>query len=373
MSKAILALPKKHAPILRLNSICPYYTMFPLTYPFRVLSEARRSHVLLDPFCGRGTSLYAARLKGMKAYGIDSNPVAAAVATSKLLLTSSKSVYDLCQAILQDCQMPENIPTGLFWEICYHKDTLVELCKLRNYLMNNCTTDDEKMLRAIILGILHGPKAKVNHTYLSNQMPRTYATKPAPAVKYWLNHEMQPDKFSVLNLVKKRAEFTLSELPAVAGGNVFCADSRQENAYKNLPPVDWIVTSPPYFGMRTYVPDQWLRNWFMGGPAYVEYAHKDQLSHHKVDFLKDLSTIWKNCASACAPRAKMRIRFGSLPSEMSDARQVLIDSITEANCGWSISAIRSAGVATNGHRQADHFNSKTGEAAAEIDLYACLL
>lgn len=32
--------------------------------------------------------------------------------------------------------------------------------------------------------------------------------------------------------------------------------------------------SPPYYGMRTYLPDQWLRLWFLGGPDYVEHQLK---------------------------------------------------------------------------------------------------
>jgi hypothetical protein len=43
--------------------------------------------------------------------------------------------------------------------------------------------------------------------------------------------------------------------------------------------VSRIVTSPPYYGMRTYLPDQWIRNWFLGGPPEVDYSIKGQLPH----------------------------------------------------------------------------------------------
>jgi DNA modification methylase len=63
-----------------LNGICPYFTMFPLTFPQKVLKRHSSSgDVVLDPFAGRGTTLYAARLLGLGAYGIDSNPVAVAI------------------------------------------------------------------------------------------------------------------------------------------------------------------------------------------------------------------------------------------------------------------------------------------------------
>jgi DNA modification methylase len=68
---------------LRLNAVCPYYTMFPLDFPLgqlKLYPDARR---VLDPFCGRGTTRYAARLAGRHAVGIDINPVAVAIASAK--------------------------------------------------------------------------------------------------------------------------------------------------------------------------------------------------------------------------------------------------------------------------------------------------
>ncbi|MBU2752440.1 site-specific DNA-methyltransferase [Acidithiobacillus thiooxidans] len=66
-----LAYAKENA----LNAICPYFTMFPLEYPNRVLAKHRKEKaVVLDPFCGRGTTLFSARKFGFSAWGIDSSP-----------------------------------------------------------------------------------------------------------------------------------------------------------------------------------------------------------------------------------------------------------------------------------------------------------
>ena len=55
--------------------------MFPLEFPLKHLKKYKReTSIVLDPFCGRGTTLYAARKLGIKAYGIDSSPVAVAIA-----------------------------------------------------------------------------------------------------------------------------------------------------------------------------------------------------------------------------------------------------------------------------------------------------
>src|SRR5438046_7923063 len=77
-------LPKLTAPLLRLNGLCPYYTMFPLSFPFGALAAAEAGDWVFDPFCGRGTTILAARLRGLPCVGVDSNPVAGAIAASKL-------------------------------------------------------------------------------------------------------------------------------------------------------------------------------------------------------------------------------------------------------------------------------------------------
>src|SRR5687768_692706 len=68
-----------------LNAICPYYTMFPLAFPLGVLKRrSQPKQWVLDPFCGRGTTTFAARLLGLSSVGLDSNPLAAALAAAKL-------------------------------------------------------------------------------------------------------------------------------------------------------------------------------------------------------------------------------------------------------------------------------------------------
>src|SRR5258708_38124610 len=69
---------------LSLNTVCPYYTMFPLEFPLKRLRRAQPDEWVLDPFCGRGTTMFAARLRGLRCVGIDSNPIAAAIAAAKL-------------------------------------------------------------------------------------------------------------------------------------------------------------------------------------------------------------------------------------------------------------------------------------------------
>src|SRR5712691_8107512 len=76
-----------------LNAVCPYYTIFPLEFPLGVLTRrSRPKQWVLDPFCGRGTTTFAARLLGLPSIGLDSNPLATALAAAKLSNVSARQV-----------------------------------------------------------------------------------------------------------------------------------------------------------------------------------------------------------------------------------------------------------------------------------------
>src|SRR5437867_1148839 len=180
----------------RLNAVCPYYTMFPLEFPLRQLIRAQPGEWVLDPFCGRGTTNFAARLLRLPSMGIDSNPVAVAIAASKFVNAKEYADIILGKQLLAKKRQPQDVPHSNFWSRCYHPSTLEEICKIREELLENCTTEERIALRAIMLGILHGPRQKVLPSYLSNQMPRTYATKPNPAITYWSKHKLYPKRIN---------------------------------------------------------------------------------------------------------------------------------------------------------------------------------
>jgi hypothetical protein len=360
-------------PIVRLNGVCPYFTMYPLPFPYDRLKGLDCGTRVLDPFCGRGTTNFAARLLGMASVGIDSNPIAHAIADSKLANASFEQVVEVCQNALRG-RSAVTTPTGVFWEMCYEGNTLREICRIRRYFLDADELNDaEKLLLAITVGILHGPVTKGKPTYLSAQMPRTYATKPASAVNYWRTHGHEPKYVSVLDAVSRRAAYVLKQLPKITLGEVRRADSRQINSFEGLEDFDLVLTSPPYLGMRTYWPDQWLRNWFMGGADSVEYTKVEQIQSQEVKkFTDDLSLVWRNAAQVCRRRAKMVVRFGALPSYSDDPRVIIKNSIRLSDCGWRIDTIRDAGAADAGRRQAEQFNTKNSDPVREVDVYCTL-
>lgn len=374
MARNDLSINNKLHPLVRLNGICPYFTMFPLTFPYKILKRQKKDKIVFDPFCGRGTTNYAARLLGMKTYGIDSNPIAQAVAQAKLLKVAPDAINEKCKHILKN-DHTFTIPTGEFWEYAYHPNTLQGICKLREYfLLTNNQDDVDHALKAILLGILHGPIMKTQPSYLSNQMPRTYSTKPNYSVQFWKKRSLQPADIQIIDVVKRKAEYIFNgSLPDKVDGQIFLGDSRKGFTDDSIK-FDLIITSPPYYGMSTYEQDQWLRNWFLGGSANVNYSPKSQVKHNSEDiFIQDLAEVWKQSAINCNDNARMVIRFGALPSKSKfSPKEIIKKSIEASNCGWSITTIRSAGIPLEAKRQANQFKTATGKYIEEIDVYATL-
>src|SRR6266581_2599869 len=85
----------------RLRRTRASYKMFPIDFPLECLRSARKGEWVIDPFCGRGSTNYAARLLGLPSIGIDSNPVAAAIAQAKLVVTTPERIVQVCRRILE--------------------------------------------------------------------------------------------------------------------------------------------------------------------------------------------------------------------------------------------------------------------------------
>ncbi|MHA2379067.1 MAG: DNA adenine methylase [Candidatus Thorarchaeota archaeon] len=67
-----------------------------------VISQLPGDAVLLDPFCGTGTIVYEAQVRGMRATGVDNNPLACVIARGKTEpLIAEETVEHLEQAIVR--------------------------------------------------------------------------------------------------------------------------------------------------------------------------------------------------------------------------------------------------------------------------------
>ncbi len=357
-----------------LNAICPYFTMFPLEYPLRIIEKYKHvDPIVVDPFCGRGTTIYAARKTGLRSYGFDVSPIAVAIAKAKLSSASSSTVVELAKRLIN--RDPQDVPTSAFFRRAYSRRTLRELCSLREGLLSvRKETNQSALLRAAALGCLHGPLATdpMRSGYFSNQMPRTFASKPDYSVRYWRENDLSAPKVSVLNVIKRKLE-AIPDLDAPTVGHfkrVKCADARMAAPYRNINGRLLVVTSPPYYGMRTYMQDQWLRNWFLGGPAEVNYEADIQVRHSGHDnFVRDLARVWDHLKRK-SDEVDLYVRLGTISSAKSDARKLFRNSLDESG-GWRLVYTQHAATASDGKRQADQMQ-RISSAQEEFDFHAVI-
>ncbi len=360
-------------PSRALNAICPYFTMFPLEFPLRILApRAARTDWVLDPFSGRGTTTYAARLLGLPSVGIDSSPVGVALTAAKLVNATPAAITACAARILKHSAPATDVPQGEFWARAFDPGVLASICRIREALLADCRTPSRKALRAIMMGALHGPGTKSTPSYLSNQCTRTYAPKPRYAIEFWRARNLEPPAVDVREVIRVRANRYYYAQPP-AEGIAIAGDSRESSTFRPLEGIraKWIVTSPPYYGMRTYIPDQWLRHWFLGGPSEVDYSNDRQLAHRSPDlFAEQLLSVWQNVAAVADRNARLIVRFGGIADRTADPLTILKESFVRSS--WVLTTVTPAGSADRGKRQANHFATTHNEPRNEHDAWARL-
>jgi hypothetical protein len=121
--------------------------------------------------------------------------------------------------------------------------------------------------------------------------------------------------------------------------------------------------------MRTYVQDQWLRNWFLGGPDYVDYRVDEQLDHGgQAVFAASLGKVWSNMALSTSDQLRMFVRFGIIPSAKVDAKKLFLESLESSGANWKVVSVRNAKTADEGKRQAGQMKSNS-TASSEFDFH----
>jgi hypothetical protein len=300
----------------RFHALCPYFAMFPEAFVETWVERLTKpGQLVLDPFCGRGTTPFQALLMNRKAVASDINPVAYCITRAKTNAPTAKTLrrrlnelekgFDHAAWESQRRRMHE------FFHDAYSPRTLRQLLYLRHVLRWE-ERDSDCMIAALTLGSLHGETERSKH-YLSNQMPRTISTKPAYSVRYWREHDLHPPERDVFALLRNRVTFRYESDVPRARGVVHRTDMRElPRVMRVLEPIRCVITSPPYLDVTNFEEDQWLRLWFLGGPARPTYRLVSQDDRHEnaADYWGLISDLWRVLGQVLAPRADIVIRIG---------------------------------------------------------------
>jgi hypothetical protein len=297
-----------------LHALCPYFAMFPEDFVERhVLAHTKVGDLVLDPFCGRGTTVFQSLLMGRRSAGIDINPVAACIAGAKsnppILIETLKRIDEL-EKSFAGSRKSVNVPSP-FFEACFHKKTLEQIIFIRKKLAWQERKID-RFVAALTLGALHGESDR-SERYLSNRMPRTISTKPEYSLRWWKKRRLVAPERDTFDVLRDAARFRFRAEPATLHGEVRLGDARKANKmfskYKGT--VRLIVTSPPYLDVTDYAEDQWLRLWFLGGEPYpTRRSYPDDRLTDKDAYWSFLTEVWAGIGELLAPKSRIVVRIG---------------------------------------------------------------
>ena len=224
-----------------------------------VAKYSDRGDVVLDPFCGKGTLPLEACLLDRIGLGNDLAPEAYVVSRAKVNPVSlgevRKWVEEATRKMRPDAVSIYDADEDV--RVFFSPSTLKQILAVRELLLHD-DSDVGNFIKAVMLGILHGP----SELHLSLPCSHSFSMSPGYLKRYAKRHRLRRPNRNVLSCILRRAENLLADGVPRRRGRVFMRDAR------SLPlpdsSVDLIVTSPPYFNMQTYAWDNWLRLWFLG-------------------------------------------------------------------------------------------------------------
>lgn len=264
----------------RWASVGPYYAMFPIAFADKVVGQYTQvGDVVLDPFAGRGTSIFSAASQGRMGVGIELNPVGWLYARAKLSPASQAAVERRIEELGRSGSAYGLAAVSLstFFRLCFSVKVRQFLCAARD-LLKWRTNQVDRTIMALILVYLHGKR----EASLSNQLRQAKAMAPDYAVRWWQARDLRPPDIDPVDFLVRRLTWRYAKgRPKVTRSKVYLGDCT-----KRLPEVErrvregrigrprLLLTSPPYYAVTNYHYDQWLRLWMLGGPPNARRVSK---------------------------------------------------------------------------------------------------
>lgn len=307
--------------------------MFPETFVRRnVQAWSRPGDIVLDPFMGRGTTVFESLLNGRRSIGCDTNPVAYCISRAKAAPPSLAQVIDRLKKLEMKCASDAKRDAAQtndeFFTLCFHESTLGQLLFLRSRLEWRQDSTD-CFIAALTLGCLHGESHRTEWC-LSNRMPRTISTKPAYSVRWWRKHRCLPPERDTFAILRGLARYRFESPAPQLKGRVVHGDARKASsllrAYRER--VKLVITSPPYLDITDYHEDQWLRLWFLGGSAKpLTKQNRDDRHRRPETYWQFMREAWTGIAPLLKDSAQVVIRIGGTRLEEEELRTGLLKSL----------------------------------------------
>lgn len=304
------------------HSIHPYPAKFIPEIPRTLIKEIGipKGCILVDPFCGSGTTLVEARAAGLDAIGVDSNPIACLISKVKTtplprgFKESSEKVVIHAKAVLP--QKPRtNIPNVDHW---FKKEVQVGL----------------DALSIAITAVAPGPLKDALLLALSSIIVRVSNQDSDTRYAAVEKKVTLADVFRNFQLASDRISLALAGNQHAGSVRVVCSDSTKMQ-YVGAKRIGLVITSPPYPNAYEYWLYHKYRMYWLGfDPRAVKAteigarAHFFKKNHHTGDdFRRQMSAVLKPLIVSSHKSAHFCFVIGRsvIHGEVIDNSQIIID------------------------------------------------
>ncbi|MHA2026405.1 MAG: DNA adenine methylase [Candidatus Thorarchaeota archaeon] len=217
-----------------IHGIYPYRGKMSAIDAAHIISQLPSDAVLLDPFCGTGTIVYEARAHGMRAIGVDNNPLACTIANGKTDLVEREETLSNLLKTIQKASLQEEVqimPTSA--SRYFHPDTAEQIMRIVSL-----SKDFPSYLLAALYGsICLAARACNGWLWTSTSVGRI--NQPLRNIDFYS---------TLLRKARKHIEFIMSGPEAT----IHCHDARSIHEIIPDESIDIVYTSPPYFDALDY-------------------------------------------------------------------------------------------------------------------------
>ncbi len=224
-----------------------------------------KNDVILDGFCGSGTTLLEAILLQRNAVGIELNPIARLISKVKITPLDDaelRAVSQQCYADIKKCKKA-NIPEFKNRDFWFDKKTQSDLAKIKHAIDNIDTSND---IHDFLLVCFSAIVKKVSNAEPRDILPR-------------LAKQHHPS--NVLNEFLRQLDFNIERIGEISGlkakAQIIGDDVKKINLRRR---VDMVVTSPPYLAAMEYFRSTKLENFWLNNGEIESYRELARKSIH---------------------------------------------------------------------------------------------
>ena len=249
-------------------------------FPFSLLEESikkynlKNGNLVLDPFCGSGTTLVSSNFFGLNAIGIDANPLMCLVSqvktTWEIELSELREIF--CNITKKFIELAGDIDNYQF-----ENDFLKVMPKRElNQWMSLRMQQEVSLMKDLINNVKNEKIHKLLLVMLGKSAFDSSYVALCPGTTFYPHRQKEP---FFNTFCKKIAQAykdleTIQQFDSYGKATIFNDSAMRASSFIKEESVDFIITSPPY-------------------PNDLEYTRQTRLELYLLDFVKNMENVQK--------------------------------------------------------------------------------